>query len=93
MKTTTRSLPPARAVVSAANERPIPFYPGKFSVKEFGAKGDGLTGQQQQPPKGCMWQPVEGCMHTYPHLQAHNAWLQRLPIVAIGCKCTPRTCA
>jgi hypothetical protein len=69
-------MPPAGTFPSAANERSIPFYPGKFSVKEFGAKGDGITGQQQQqPPVGCMRQLPEGCTQQPPEgcaaLHAH----------------------
>jgi hypothetical protein len=36
----------------AANERAIPRYPALFNVKDFGAKIDGVTGEQRAEVSG-----------------------------------------
>lgn len=41
--------PSAAVVCPAANERPIPDYPVRVNVKDFGAVGDGVAGEEPRP--------------------------------------------
>ena len=37
------------ACTAAANKQPIPTYPAKYNVRDYGAKGDGRAGEHGQP--------------------------------------------
>lgn len=45
----THTLCPLSFGFSAANERPIPYYPNRVNVKDFGAVGNGVAGPGPGP--------------------------------------------
>ena len=71
------------AIDPAANERPIPRYPVRFNVKDFGAKGDGEAGVQRQvAPAGL---PTTTCM------SAAAGWSQCPSFGSARMQCTALT--
>ena len=80
----TACLPPA-AFYIAGNDQPIPSYPAKFNVKDFGAVGDGKTGALPQ------LMPLLWCLEACRWALRGKGWQDSFTaaVLRANCPCVP----